>query len=368
MMSIMSGMTGGTIHNAMQMTKLNMEWQQRKNDPNMPKENEEPSFLEEMKEQAEATEKSNKLAAIDGKLKSGKDLSAEEMDYLRENAPELYKEAVKIREEKKAYKQRLRGCKTKEDVDRLNAEVNQRFMAEATAVKNNPNIPRAQKQAELDKIARRAAAINSVHMEFVASEEYATLPTEEELREEEEKEKKKIRRREIEQEEQERIRFEQKEGVPEELKEAVGTWQEKLEEAAEKTAIESRAKVEQSGKKNDKFDNRRSETDRPAAKTGEMDDEAIAALKALLDSGWVPGVSHTGLAAARGIDVGAIEAEMTGVGVSGADRSAGGVGNSTASGIGSPSAGTGLVSVGTYSAKGQMVSLDVPISTKEIKA
>lgn len=327
MMSMMGGITGGTIHNKMQMAKLNMEWQQRKENSNLPK-SEEESLIERMQEQIEQTEKSNTRTSIDTKLRMGKDLSNDEMEWLRKNAPDLYEEAVKIREEKKEYKRRLQRCKTKEDVSRLNAEMNQRFLAEAKAIKNNPNIPQEQKRAELDKIARRASSIQSVHMEFVASKEYQELPTEQELREEKEKKRTRVQKREIDPVEVKRIEFERKEGLPEEVKEALEARKNSLEEKAEEAM--------------EKFSSKDGDGDKGA-------DAAVAALKALLDTGWEPAVSEADLAGAKAFNI---------------DNSSRGASSVN----GADSLGNGSPSFGTYSARGEKVSVKVHTSTKEIKA
>ncbi len=48
------------------------------------------------------------------KLKSGRKLTQEELDYLRIHNPEMYKIAVRVETERKVLKTKLNNCKSKE--------------------------------------------------------------------------------------------------------------------------------------------------------------------------------------------------------------------------------------------------------------
>ena len=67
------------------------------------------------------------------------------------------------------------------------------YLAAAKSVAHNPNIPSGMKAALAEKILKKVAGINSVHMEFVQSVQYKNLPTDVELAEER-KEKWKVNR------------------------------------------------------------------------------------------------------------------------------------------------------------------------------
>lgn len=56
---------------------------------------------------------------IQNKMLSGKPLTAEEKNFLREHFPDLYAAAIRIEEEVKMLKEQLSGCKSKEDADKL---------------------------------------------------------------------------------------------------------------------------------------------------------------------------------------------------------------------------------------------------------
>lgn len=174
----------GSVHQTMQMMKLNMKWQQRKSNPLMPREDEDPEITR-LRKQAEDVRKSNALAAIRGKMLSGADLTSEEMEYLKVNNPQMYQQAVEARQEREAYKKQLENCKTQEEVDRLHINRLQSFVSQAKTISNNPNIPKAQKKALLEGIMGRAMGIQSVKQKFVQSGRYERLPSEEEIRKEE---------------------------------------------------------------------------------------------------------------------------------------------------------------------------------------
>ena len=183
----------GSIYNSLKLMKLGIKWQQRKADPTKPKEDEEDpqraQLEKHLQDQLESTNKSNILAAIDGKLKAGGELTKEELEYLKVHNPKLYEEAMEIKREREAYKHALKNCKTKDEVERLNTNKLNQFLGEAKAIRNNPNLPKGVKVAQLEKILRRVMGIQTEHNRFIQSKAYQDLPREEELREEKEKKK-----------------------------------------------------------------------------------------------------------------------------------------------------------------------------------
>ncbi len=196
----------GSIYNSLKLMKLGIKWQQRKADPTRPKEDEEDpqraQLEKRLQEQLESTKKSNILAAIDGKLKAGGELTKEELEYLKAHNPKLYEEAMEIKREREAYKNALKNCKTKEEVERLNTNKMNQFLSQAKAIRNNPNLPKGEKVAQLEKILRRVMGIQTEHNRFIQTKAYQDLPREEELREA--KAKKKAKANDVEQPEQER--------------------------------------------------------------------------------------------------------------------------------------------------------------------
>ncbi len=107
MMKNITGITNiNTLLNTMKMQNL---WEMKKQDP-------ERARIEKEQKQKQI---SQKISDIRTKLKFGKKLSDKELRLLREHAPELYKKAEAVQQERKNFKEALKNCKTKDDVQRL---------------------------------------------------------------------------------------------------------------------------------------------------------------------------------------------------------------------------------------------------------
>ncbi len=105
MMKNITGITNiNTLLNTMKMQNL---WEMKKQDP------------ERARIEKEQKQISQKISDIRTKLKFGKKLSDKELRLLREHAPELYKKAEAVQQERKNFKEALKNCKTKDDVQRL---------------------------------------------------------------------------------------------------------------------------------------------------------------------------------------------------------------------------------------------------------
>ncbi len=141
------------------------------------------SQLKQYREDAEKMRENNQMAAIDAKLKSGESLTPEEEEYLKQSNPDGYREYQEIRQERTAYKEQLKHCKTKEEAEKLKLNKMGNFLAEAKKVSSNPVIPKGAKKGLLEKILRKAAGIQKSHTAFTKTAKYHSLPTEEELTE-----------------------------------------------------------------------------------------------------------------------------------------------------------------------------------------
>ncbi len=139
--------------------------------------------LRQYREDAEHMRKSSQMAAIDAKLKSGEGLTPEEEEYLKQTNPDGYREYQEIRQERETYKEQLKHCKTKEEVEKLKLNKMGNFLAEAKKVSSNPVIPKGAKRGLLEKILKKAAGIQKSHTAFTKTAKYHGLPTEEELTE-----------------------------------------------------------------------------------------------------------------------------------------------------------------------------------------
>ncbi len=182
MLPIMSG----TIYSMGKMAELESKWKQKKESGKIFQKEmtAEERLMARYQEDLENMRKNDTMNSISGKLRSGQELTPEEVRYLQKNNPALYQEYQEIRSEKEAYERGLKNCKTKEDVERFKINKMNGYLSQAKSVMNNPNIPKGQKKALMEKILGKTMGIEKVHMKFVSSGRYASLPTDEELAEE----------------------------------------------------------------------------------------------------------------------------------------------------------------------------------------
>lgn len=106
-------------------------------------------------------ERTNYEQKIMQKLKSGRRLTSEELDYLRIHNPEMYRIAVRVEKERKALKSKLNNCKSKEDVQQVISDV-------LKAMKEDP--AQEYMMAMVEKEVR----------DFKRTSEYARLPQKQE--------------------------------------------------------------------------------------------------------------------------------------------------------------------------------------------
>ncbi len=139
--------------------------------------------LKQYREDAEQMRKSNQMASIDTKLKSGGQLTPEEQEYLKQNKPDAYREYQEIKQEREAYRRQLKSCKTKEDVEKLKLNKMGNFMAEAKKTANNSVIPKDKKKALMEKLLKKTMGLQEEHIAFTKTAQYQNLPDEEEATE-----------------------------------------------------------------------------------------------------------------------------------------------------------------------------------------
>lgn len=181
----------GSIYNSLKTTELNMKWQQRKKDPNWDSMDQRSKEIARLQETAADVRKSNLTSAIDGKLQAGGELSPQELEYLKQTNPQLYQEAIKIAQERRAYEKELENCETKDEVEQKKTAKMQQMLMQAKAIASNANIPEGEKYNQLMKISRRTMGICNEHNKFVQTLQYASLPREYELEEARKREKEK---------------------------------------------------------------------------------------------------------------------------------------------------------------------------------
>lgn len=185
----------GSLNNYVKNQSLQFKAQQRLNDVNMKKglntgggQLVADSMQQLRKDQAEQASKV-RTEMITLKLKSGGEISGQDLDFLRENAPDLYTKALRIVQERKAYEESLKRCRTKDEVERVKMMKVQQFAAEAQSIQQS-GMSEGDKIKAMEGVQWRLCSVMNQHNKFVKTKEYAKLPTEEELRKKkEEKEK-----------------------------------------------------------------------------------------------------------------------------------------------------------------------------------
>lgn len=169
--------------------EMQQKWQKKKNENDFTPQSQVDRWIEEQRKQADgipgsAVKNQEKyMQSIRNKIAGGQTLTLEEEVYLREHDPVTYQQLKTAENEEKSYERELKHCKTKEEVDRVKMAHVSSSLAAVNDVKNNPDIPKAQKLAILSVEQRKMDAIAKITAKFVKSGAYADLPTEEEKRE-----------------------------------------------------------------------------------------------------------------------------------------------------------------------------------------
>lgn len=177
----------GTVKNAVQLQALNSKWQQKKESGNVltkEERNERANWtpLERMKhdfeEQAAQNREAGKRSEITSKIMYGGTLTPEEEKYLEQEDPSALQKYKQIKAEKKAYEEKLRKCKTKDEVQRLKTETLGQYAASMKKIENNPYIPISAKLAKAQELLAKVQNIQEAERKFMVSPEFKILPTE----------------------------------------------------------------------------------------------------------------------------------------------------------------------------------------------
>ncbi len=172
----------GSLHAYTKNMAMEMKWQQKKSSGDFKADGTKTveEWLKKLQEEAAQSQSTDsKLKAqIDLKLKSGKKLTYEELEYLKNHDPQSYQKAREIQMEREAFEQDLKRCKTKEDVQRLKMKHVAASLSVVTSVENNPNIPKGQKLGIIMQENQKMNAISDATNEFVKQGGYSRLPTE----------------------------------------------------------------------------------------------------------------------------------------------------------------------------------------------
>lgn len=137
----------GRISEAVKMSEMMREWEQKKSNLGKMQKNiltPEEQQINMFKEQLEQSREASEYAGIDAKIKAGKELSPEEIEYLRRKNPEMLKKYEEMQMEKEAYERELRNCETKEEVEQLKMQKLNGYLSQMKKISGSPYISEAQ--------------------------------------------------------------------------------------------------------------------------------------------------------------------------------------------------------------------------------
>lgn len=186
----------GTLYNAGRMLELTQKWETKKESGKVLAKQDreltaEERELERFREEVKTQQESSKYNAIYTKLQCGKELTSEEEKALREKNPQAYMEYKADQIERKAYEEKLKKCKTKDEAERLHVNTMYGKLSRLSSVLNNPNIPKGAKLAQARRILGDVTKTVEIYHKFTKSTEYSDLPRERDILEAERAEREK---------------------------------------------------------------------------------------------------------------------------------------------------------------------------------
>lgn len=179
----------GTVQNAVKLDMLNNKWEQKKNSGNAlskedlkARENWTPEqrMLNTYQEQLKDQKEGNKRSEIYNKISSGQKLTDEEERYLASYDPQSLSEYKQTQAERRAYEEKLKHCKTKDEVHRLKQVKLGTELSSLKKILNDPVIPLSEKLKKAQQVLGKTRNIQEAEAKFVESGAYDKLSTEEE--------------------------------------------------------------------------------------------------------------------------------------------------------------------------------------------
>ena len=178
-------MITGTISNAVRQDFLSKKLEAKKKSGNILSKQEknsnvnrtpEQSMIERFREEMKQNKENSKINGIANKVTNGEDLTPEEEQYLTAKNPGLFNSYKQAKLEQKAYEEKLKNCKTKDEVQRLKTNTVNGYLSEMSAAKGTGS--KGAVVATAKKVLAKLKSIEKVEMEFIESGAYSSLPTE----------------------------------------------------------------------------------------------------------------------------------------------------------------------------------------------
>lgn len=114
--------------------------------------------------------------SVSQKLKNGDALSATEESELQQNSMKAYERAKALEQENEAFLQKLRDCKTQDEVQRTETAQLESIISAYRLVENNAELPIEQKREYTLSKDAKLSAIHNVAQKFMESDSYKKLP------------------------------------------------------------------------------------------------------------------------------------------------------------------------------------------------
>lgn len=177
----------GSVKDAVKLDLLKSKWQQKKNTGNALSKEElnkrenwtpEQRMLNNYQEQLKEAKEGNKKSEIYNKISSGQKLTAEEEQYLGSFDPKSLSEYRQTQAERKAYEEKLKNCKTKDDVQRLKQTSLGVEFSSLKKILNDPYISLSEKLKKAQQALGKTKNFQEAEAEFIESGAYDELPTE----------------------------------------------------------------------------------------------------------------------------------------------------------------------------------------------
>lgn len=178
-------MITGTISNAVRQDFLSKKFEAKKKSGNILSKQEknsnvnrtpEQSMIERFREEMKQNKENSKINGIANKVTNGEDLTPEEEQYLAAKNPGLFNSYKQAKLEQKAYEEKLKNCKTKDEVQRLKTNTVNGYLSEMSAAKGTGS--KGAVVATAKKVLAKLKNIEKVELEFIESGAYSSLPTE----------------------------------------------------------------------------------------------------------------------------------------------------------------------------------------------
>lgn len=135
-------------------------------------------YLKTSQGQDELPKRDEKLGKIQNKVMAGTKLTPDERKYLEAHDPETYQKLKAAEQQQKAFEEKLKQCRTKEEAQRLKMTYINSSLTTIKSVEHNSAIPKNKKLEIFMQEKMKCDLIEESEREFVKRGDYGRLPTE----------------------------------------------------------------------------------------------------------------------------------------------------------------------------------------------